>query len=122
MLENGELDAAVSMRNMELNQNLKSTMPIIKTKGILLVKEGTENTERGRGLTILLVDDSPAYSSLRKEFPDAGFLYCESIKEISEKIRRGEGNAAAGSEPALTSALGREELEKNWKKSVRISV
>ncbi len=113
-LKNGEIDAAVTMRTLEMNQNLKFTMPIMKTKGILLVKKGTVNTERGKGLAILLVDESPAYKALRKEFPNAEFLYCESVEEIAERIRLGEGNAAAGSEPALISCLGREELEKNW--------
>jgi polar amino acid transport system substrate-binding protein len=113
-LENGELDAAISMRTLEMNQSLKFTMPIIKNKGVLMVKEGTATTERGQGLEILIVDDSPAYEALRKEFPAAEFLYCESLKVIGERVRQGEGNAVAGSEPALIACLGTEELEENW--------
>lgn len=113
-LESGKIDAAVTMRTMEMNQKLKFTMPIIKTKGILIVKKGTEHAERGQGLSILLVNESPAYRVLRNEFPAAEFLFCQSVKEIGERLLLGEGNAAAGSEPALISSLGRDELEENW--------
>ncbi len=114
MLETGEIDAAISMRSMEMNQNLNLTMPIIKSKGILMIRKGVEATERGQGLTVLLTEASPAYHFLLREFPDAEFLLCGSIKEITERMLQGEGNAAAGSEPALFSYLGREEFEENW--------
>ena len=35
MLENKDLDTAISTRNPEQDQNLEFTMPIVKTKGIL---------------------------------------------------------------------------------------
>jgi len=114
MLESEDLDAAISTRNPKQDQNLGFTMPIVKTKGVLLVKKGLENSGDGQGLTVLLVGDSPAYSAMIKEFPRARYLFCSSTKEIIERANQGEGNAMAGSEPAMMSSLGQDAIGKSW--------
>lgn len=117
-LETGAIDAAITVQNMEPEKGMEFTMPIIRTKGILLVKKGLRDSEDGRGLEILLAEGNPAYSALAKKFPAADLILCDSTKEVMAKMGRGEGNAMAGNETALISLLGREELEENW---VRVS-
>lgn len=114
LLKEGKIDAAVSTPSRESNEGLKFTMPIVKTKGILLVKKGVEDTGDGQGLTILLTEGGPAEAAVAEEFPKAKLLLCASTKEIVERAGRGEGNAMAGSEPALVSLLGRGALEQEW--------
>lgn len=114
LLESGKLDAAISMRSMEMDQNLKFTMPIVKTKGVLMVKKGVKDTGNGKGLTILAVEGSPCYPVLKKELPESSFLFCKDTKEMIRKATRGEGNALAGNEAALIHYLGQERLERNW--------
>jgi polar amino acid transport system substrate-binding protein len=99
---------------MEMDQNLKFTMPIVKTKGVLMVKKGLKDTGKGEGLTILLVEGSPAYPALQRELPESSFLFCKDTKQIIRKAIRGEGNAIAGNEAALIHYLGQERLERNW--------
>ncbi|HWQ77250.1 MAG TPA: ATP-binding protein [Anaerovoracaceae bacterium] len=117
LLENGEIDAAFSVQSMDPEQTWRFTMPVIKAKGILLVRKGLENSDDGRGLDILLAEGSPAYAVLQKKFSQANLILCDNTEDIAEKISRGEGNAIAGSESALMFFTGREELERNWEKA-----
>lgn len=109
-----KLDAAISMRDMELHQKLKFTMPIVKTKGVLLVRKGLADTGSGENLEILLVEDNPGYPKLKREYPDARFLFCKDTKEIISRLQGGEGNAMAGNEAALIHFLGRARLGDQW--------
>jgi len=117
LLESGTVDAAFSTQSVELEQSLKFTMPIVKEKGILLVKEGLENSEDGLGMDILLPEGNAAYSALSKKFPMANLILCKDTKEVLEKARRGEGNAMAGSEPALIYFTGLEGTETGWERA-----
>ncbi len=117
LLESGEIDAAISIRNAISNQDLEYTMPIVKAKGVLFVRKGTgkeAENEKGEGLTILTVDHSPASFDLQKKFSSAKILLCDDMTEVVTRAIQGEGDAVAGSEMSLISLLGRAQIEKNW--------
>ena len=117
LLENGEIDAAISVRNAIVDQELEYTMPIVKAKGVLFIRKGKEKAmeaENGEGLTILAVDQSPASFDLQKKFPSAKMILCDDMKEVVERAIQGEGDAVAGSETALISLLGRAQIDNNW--------
>ena len=116
-LAKGIIDVAISSQNTDLNQNVHFTMPIVKTKGVLLVRMNTKVSQDGQGLKILLIEFSPAFSSLRKIFPKAEFISCSSTEEVIKKGINGEGNAMAGNEMALIRFLGKEELDTNWERA-----
>ena len=116
-LLNGKIDAAISSHNTSLGENIHFTMPILKIKGVLLVKKNSALSEDGQGLKILLIESSPAYLSLKNEFPKARFISCNSTEEVVKRGKNGEGNAIAGSETALIRFLGKQELEVGWERA-----
>jgi len=117
LLENGDIDAAFSTQSMELERSLIFTMPIVKEKGVLLVRKGLENSEDGHGMDILLPEGNPAYSALTEKFPNANLILCADTKEAIERAGRGEGDAVAGSEPSLIYFAGVEGVEADWEKA-----
>ena len=117
-LKSGEIDVAICKQDNRLENIVEFTMPIVKTKGLLWVKKELVLKERSEGesLEIVLVKGGPSSEALKKEFPKAKFIFTESTKEISQKIKQGEGNALAGSETAIYYYLGSEYLEESWKR------
>ncbi|MEL7657201.1 MAG: ATP-binding protein, partial [Bacillota bacterium] len=111
------IDAAITTQDTGQEQDVQCTMPIIKNKGALFVKRNVIDSAEGEGLRILLLDSSPAYPSLKKDFPKAEFISCISTEEIIIKAEKGEGNAMAGNEAALIRILGKEELDTSWKRA-----
>ncbi len=120
MLNSGAIDAAFSFQESALENSLSFTMPIIKNRGILLIRKGILEEPNGANLQIGLEIDSPARDILAKSFSEAQFIFSEDMNGLMENDLNGGDNAIAGNEPALMYLLGEEEIEKNWVRSTGI--
>lgn len=116
-LINGRIDAAVTVRENTADQSLEYTMPLVKTKGILLVRKETATEKSQADLKILIVEGSAAHYALERELPAENMLLCENIEEAVNRAALGEGDAIAGSETALTFYLGRSSLDIRWERA-----
>ena len=117
LLKSGAIDAAICIPDLKLEKTVEFTMPILKTKGILFIKNGIfQDGEKGESLRILLTETNPSVKTLERELPEAELIYSESMKEMKEKMQQGEANALAGNEAALIYYIGRDELDQNWER------
>lgn len=114
-IKNGEIDTAFCMHQLEYDDFLDFTMPIIKSKGILWVEKSLAINEdsKGKGLKIVVSSGNPSYPILKKSLPEAEFLVEQSIRDAVERLEDGEGNAIAGSEETLYYYLGKDYLTDN---------
>lgn len=117
-LTDGRIDAAVSVRDSSADQILEYTMPMVKTKGILLIRKEIASEKKVQAdLQVLLVEDSAAHHAMKRELPADNLLICESIEEAVSRAALGEGDAIAGSETALTFYLGKAALDNEWERA-----
>ncbi|MDF3001181.1 MAG: multi-sensor signal transduction histidine kinase [Bacillota bacterium] len=116
-LVDGRIDAAVTVRDNTADQSLEYTMPIVKAKGILLIRKETAAEKSQTDLKVLLVEGSAAHYAMKRELPAENLLLCGSIAEAVNRADLGEGDALAGSESALTFYLGRSALDSSWERA-----
>lgn len=115
-LVDGRIDAAVTVRVNTADQSLEYTMPMVKTKGILLVRKEIASERNHADLKVLMAEGSAAHYALKRELPAENLLMCGSIEEAAARAAQGEGDALAGSETALTFYLGRAALDSSWER------
>ncbi|MBR0598092.1 ATP-binding protein [Sinanaerobacter chloroacetimidivorans] len=118
-LDSQEVDAVISTPDVSYEEELEFTMPIMKTKGILLFQNTITNREsrEGKDMRIILVEGSPWKRVLENRFPKATYLPVENMKEAAAAAASRQGNAIAGSETALQHFMGAEQMEQNWSRA-----
>ncbi|MDD2215758.1 MAG: transporter substrate-binding domain-containing protein [Eubacteriales bacterium] len=114
-LSDGEIDAVLSMQDKVLENSISFTMPIVKAKGVLFMENDVsiDESDKGKGLNILIVEGDPSIQKLKKAFPNIQFLNVKSVQEAVRRLRAGEGNGVAGSETALIYYLGNAYISQN---------
>jgi PAS domain S-box-containing protein len=112
-----EIDAAITVYDAKLENTLEFTMPMVKTKGKLWIRDSVKINDslEGEDLKILMVQGDPSYKRLNNIFPLAEFIFTSSISEIFEKSSAGEGNIIAGNEAAIYHFFGTNALENGWR-------
>ncbi|MDF2656425.1 MAG: multi-sensor signal transduction histidine kinase [Bacillota bacterium] len=116
-LEEGRVDAVITVRDNTADQSLEYTMPMVKTKGILLIRKEAFSSKKENELKVLIAEGSAAHSVLKRQLPEENLLLCGSIEEAVNRALLGEGDAIAGSEAALTFYLGRAALDSSWERA-----
>ncbi len=115
MLINGEVDAILSMHNLAYDHTIAYTMPLIEVKGILMYENTMSlmDSRDGTGFSVLIVDGDPSILMLQESYPQMELLFSESTEDAVRRLKEGEANAIAGSEPALIHYLGRDYISGN---------
>lgn len=116
-LEEGRVDAVITVRDNTADQSLEYTMPMVKTKGILLIRKEAFSSKKENELKVLIAEGSAAHSVLKRQLPEENLLLCGSVEEAVNRALLGEGDAIAGSEAALTFYLGRAALDSSWERA-----
>jgi len=115
MLIKGQVDAILSMHNLLYDQTIAYTMPLIEVKGILMYENilSLADSRGGTGFSVLVVDGDPAILELQESYPQTELLYAQSTEDAVKRLKAGEANGIAGSEPALNHYLGRDYISEN---------